>query len=55
MVAAAKARSPEEILEAVESGVEIIGENYVQEAERAYEVVGSKAEWHFIGYLQKTR
>ncbi len=55
LVAAAKTRAPEEILEAVESGVKIIGENYVQEAERAYEVVGNKARWHFIGRLQKNK
>jgi len=53
LVAAAKTRTPEEILEAVEAGVEIIGENYVQEAVRAYEVVGRKAKWHFIGTLQR--
>ena len=55
LVAAAKTRKPEEILEAVESGVKIIGENYVQEAERAYEIVGNKAKWHFIGHLQKNK
>jgi len=55
LVAAVKARTPGEILEAVESGVKILGENYVQEAERAYEVVGNKAEWHFIGHLQKNK
>ena len=55
LVAAVKARRPEEILEAVESGVKILGENYVQEAESIYEVVGNKAEWHFIGHLQKNK
>lgn len=55
LVAAAKTRQPEEILEAVEAGVKIIGENYVQEAERAYEAVGNKAKWHFIGHLQKNK
>jgi pyridoxal phosphate enzyme (YggS family) len=55
LVAAVKARTPEEILEVIESGVKILGENYVQEAERAYEVVGNKAEWHFIGHLQKNK
>ena len=34
--AAEKFGSPREVLEAVESGVKIVGENYVQEAERAY-------------------
>jgi len=53
LVAAAKARTPEEIVEVVEAGVKIIGENYVQEARKAYEVVGKKAKWHFIGTLQK--
>jgi len=55
LVAAAKTRQPEEVLEAVESGVKIIGENYVQEAERAYQVAGNRAEWHFIGHLQKNK
>jgi len=55
LVAAAKTRQPEEVLKAVESGVRIVGENYVQEAERAREVVGSRAKWHFIGHLQKNK
>ena len=55
LVAAAKTRTPEEILEAVQSGVKIVGENYVQEAEGAYKVVGNRAKWHFIGHLQKNK
>jgi pyridoxal phosphate enzyme (YggS family) len=55
LVAAAKTRTPEEILEAVEAGVRIIGENYLQEAEKAYEIIGNKVEWHFIGHLQKNK
>lgn len=55
VVAAAKTCTPGEILEAIEAGIEIIGENYLQEAERAYEVIGNKAEWHFIGHLQKNK
>jgi len=53
LVAAAKTRTPEEVLEAVQAGVKIIGENYVQEAKRAYELVGKRARWHFIGTLQR--
>ncbi|GAH78681.1 unnamed protein product, partial [marine sediment metagenome] len=34
LVAAAKARSPEEIEEAIKAGVKIIGENYIQEAQK---------------------
>ncbi|MFC2024835.1 YggS family pyridoxal phosphate-dependent enzyme [Chloroflexota bacterium] len=55
LVAAAKTRRPEEILESIEAGVKIVGENYVQEAERAYEVVDNRVKWHFIGYLQRNK
>lgn len=53
LVAAAKTRTPEEVLDAVQAGVKIIGENYVKEAKEAYEAVGRRAKWHFIGTLQK--
>jgi len=53
LVAAAKGRTPDEVLEAVEAGVSIIGENYVSEAREAYRLVGTRARWHFIGTLQK--
>ena len=55
LVAAAKSRSVEEILEAIEAGVKIIGENYTQEAEEKFSVIGSKVKWHFIGHLQKNK
>lgn len=55
LVAAAKARTPAEILEAVEAGVRIIGENYVQEAAEAFAAVGRRAQWHFIGHLQTNK
>ncbi|MBL7126422.1 MAG: YggS family pyridoxal phosphate-dependent enzyme [Dehalococcoidales bacterium] len=55
MMAAAKTRTPAEILEAVDAGVQIIGENYVQEAERAHAAVGHRAKWHFIGHLQRNK
>ncbi len=55
LVAAAKTRTPEEILQAVDAGVKIVGENYVQEAQRAFDVVGRKAKWHFIGHLQRNK
>jgi pyridoxal phosphate enzyme (YggS family) len=55
LVAAAKGRTPQEILEAIEAGVQIIGENYVQEAERAFSVIGRRAQWHMIGHLQKNK
>ena len=55
LVAAAKARTAKEVLEAVAAGIKIVGENYVQEAEKNYSVIGSRAKWHMIGYLQKNK
>jgi pyridoxal phosphate enzyme (YggS family) len=55
LVAAAKAKTAEEVLQAVEAGVKIIGENYVQEAEKIYGVIGNRAKWHMIGHLQKNK
>ncbi|MBN2409141.1 MAG: YggS family pyridoxal phosphate-dependent enzyme [Candidatus Aminicenantes bacterium] len=55
LVAAAKTRRPEEVLEAVAAGAKIIGENYVQEAEAAQAVVGRNVRWHFIGHLQTNK
>ena len=55
LVAAAKTRTPEEITEAIEAGVRIIGENFVQEAEAARAAIGDKVRWHLIGSLQKNK
>jgi pyridoxal phosphate enzyme (YggS family) len=55
LVAAAKTKTPAEILEAVEAGVVLIGENYVQEASDAFAAVGRRARWHFIGHLQSNK
>ena len=61
LVAAAKTRSAEEILEAVKAGIKIIGENYVQEAEKIQALTAHrspltvKIKWHFIGHLQRNK
>jgi len=55
LVVAAKGRTFQEVFEAIEAGAEIIGENYVQEGERLYQIIGEKVEWHFIGHLQKNK
>ncbi|MFW6123772.1 MAG: YggS family pyridoxal phosphate-dependent enzyme [Acidobacteriota bacterium] len=55
LVAAAKTRTPEEVKKAVEAGVKIVGENYVQEAQEAFDAAGKKARWHFIGHLQRNK
>jgi hypothetical protein len=55
LVAAAKTRTPKEILAAIEAGVRAVGENYVQEAAAAVAVVGRNVRWHFIGHLQSNK
>jgi PLP dependent protein len=55
LVAAAKTRAPEEIIEAVEAGVRVVGHNYVQEAARSIAAVGRRCRWHFIGHLQTNK
>jgi hypothetical protein len=44
-----------QIKEAVEAGVTILGENYVQEAQRKIEEIGHQIAWHFIGHLQSNK
>jgi len=53
--AAAKARTPDDIKRAIDAGVEIIGQNYIQEAELLFSTLGSLAKWHFIGHLQRNK
>lgn len=55
LVAASKTRTPEEILQAIQAGIKIIGQNYVQEAQKAYSIIGQQAKWHFIGHLQRNK
>lgn len=55
LVAAGKTRSMKEILETIQAGVKIIGQNYVQEAEKSYQTMGNLARWHLIGHLQTNK
>ena len=55
LIAAAKTRTPEEIMRAAQAGVKIVGENYVQEALAAFNAVGHRVKWHFIGHLQRNK
>lgn len=55
LVGAAKTRTPHEIMEAIDAGLTIVGENYVQEAEQAYNEIGNRVKWHMIGHLQKNK
>ena len=58
VVLAVKMKTLEEIEEVISAGAEIIGENYIQEAEKLYQQLGEKSKnlkWHMIGSLQKNK
>ena len=55
LVAAAKTRTAEEIKEAIDAGIKIIGENYLQETMDVFNVIKERVKWHFIGHLQKNK
>jgi pyridoxal phosphate enzyme (YggS family) len=54
-MAVTKTVDDDRIMEAIEAGVDIIGESYVQEAKRKIEKMGRNIEWHMIGYLQSNK
>ena len=55
LVAVSKTHRPETVLEAVEAGVVVFGENRVQEAKAKIPLLPSRCRWHFIGHLQKNK
>ncbi len=58
LVVAAKGRRGRDLAEVVRAGADIVGENYVQEAERHFTELGelaSSAQWHLIGHLQRNK
>jgi len=58
LVVAAKGRRLEELRDVVRAGARLLGENYVQEAERHYSELGDVArqvQWHLIGHLQRNK
>jgi len=55
LVAASKTRTPEEVQAAIRAGIKVIGYNYLQEAEKIYQVIGNQVKWHMIGHLQRNK
>jgi len=55
LMAVTKTVADERIREAIEAGVDIIGENYLQEAKRKLDSLGKSLEWHMIGHLQTNK
>jgi len=54
LIAVGKTKPVELIREAIEAGLAVFGENYVQEAEEKIRAF-PQAEWHFIGKLQRNK
>lgn len=55
IVAVSKNVPVEKIKEALECGIQIIGENKVQEAQAKYDQVDKKVLWHLVGHLQSNK
>lgn len=55
LVAVSKTVEPARILEAIDAGVTLLGENYVQEAQKKIETIDRPVSWHFIGHLQSNK
>jgi pyridoxal phosphate enzyme (YggS family) len=52
LIAVSKTIEIAHIREAIEAGVTILGENYVQEAREKIGEIGHGIQWHMIGHLQ---
>jgi pyridoxal phosphate enzyme (YggS family) len=56
LVAVSKTVSTDNVQKAIEAGVTILGENYVQEArDKIADLMDSPVSWHFIGHLQSNK
>ncbi len=55
LVAVSKTVEPERVRQALAAGARILGENYIQEAQKKIEASGAGISWHFIGHLQKNK
>lgn len=56
LVAVSKTKPADSVLSAIEAGVTILGENYIQEARDKINTLASHpVSWHFIGHLQSNK
>lgn len=56
LVAVSKTQPVEAVVRAVDAGMTMFGENYIQEARRKIEALASvPLSWHFIGHLQSNK
>jgi pyridoxal phosphate enzyme (YggS family) len=55
LLAVTKTIPTEYIIKAIDAGITMLGENYVQEAKEKITVLGQRAQWHMIGHLQTNK
>jgi pyridoxal phosphate enzyme (YggS family) len=55
LMAVTKTVKPELIGKAIEAGLTMLGENYVQEAKDKIAAISDHAQWHMIGHLQTNK
>jgi len=55
LMAVTKTVETERIGRAIEAGLTLLGENYVQEAKDKIAIIGNAAQWHMIGHLQTNK
>jgi pyridoxal phosphate enzyme (YggS family) len=55
LVGVTKTVDPPRVELAVQAGLEILGENYVQEAREKIQLFQGRVRWHFIGRLQSNK
>ena len=55
LLAASKSQGVDKIQAAIEAGIRLFGENYVQEIQEKKSAVHGSIEWHMIGHLQRNK
>jgi len=55
LVAVTKNVEPERIIEGIDAGIKIIGENRIQEAEEKFKFINKDVEKHLVGHLQTNK
>ncbi len=55
LMAVTKTVDDDRIREAIDAGVDLMGENYIQEAKRKIEKMDADVKWHMIGHLQSNK
>ncbi|MGD0278859.1 MAG: YggS family pyridoxal phosphate-dependent enzyme [Smithella sp.] len=55
LLAVTKTVSPFAVQQAINAGIMVLGENYVQEAKEKMAVIEQRVQWHMIGHLQTNK